>query len=328
MPGPARPAARLPQRPARRLAHRQAPRPARPTAWRQIAQRAARPRTSARSRRGSRRSRCRAGGQAGAAASPAPLPIACGGVRRHAARAGRIGDERRARRVVIAGLASLGAALAGARRRRRLAQPPRRRRGPAAPRRRASPPAPRLLARGAYLARAGNCVGCHTARGGAPYAGGRGIETPFGTVYASQPHARPGHRPRPLDGRRLLARAAPRPLEATAACSTRRSRTRTTPGSRAPTPTRSSPTCRACRRSRRPNRAARAALPVRHAGGAGGLARALLPARRPCRADPAQLGRVEPRRLPGRGARPLQRLPRARATRSARPAARSTSPAA
>ena len=41
------------------------------------------------------------------------------------------------------------------------------------------------VARGAYLARAGNCAGCHTARGGAPYAGGRGIDTPFGTVYAS-----------------------------------------------------------------------------------------------------------------------------------------------
>lgn len=49
-----------------------------------------------------------------------------------------------------------------------------------------SPAAPsELVARGAYLARAGNCMGCHTARGGAPYAGGRGIETPFGTVYAS-----------------------------------------------------------------------------------------------------------------------------------------------
>lgn len=42
-----------------------------------------------------------------------------------------------------------------------------------------------LLARGAYLARAGNCMTCHTARGGAAYAGGRGIDTPFGTVYAS-----------------------------------------------------------------------------------------------------------------------------------------------
>ena len=39
--------------------------------------------------------------------------------------------------------------------------------------------------RGAYLARAGNCMTCHTARGGASYAGGRGIVTPFGTVYTS-----------------------------------------------------------------------------------------------------------------------------------------------
>lgn len=42
-----------------------------------------------------------------------------------------------------------------------------------------------LLARGAYLARAGNCSACHTARGGPEYAGGKGIPTPFGTVYAS-----------------------------------------------------------------------------------------------------------------------------------------------
>lgn len=40
------------------------------------------------------------------------------------------------------------------------------------------------IARGAYLARLGNCAGCHTAAGGAAYAGGRGISTPFGTVYA------------------------------------------------------------------------------------------------------------------------------------------------
>ena len=41
-----------------------------------------------------------------------------------------------------------------------------------------------LIERGAYLARAGNCMGCHTARGGAAYAGGRGVPTPFGTIYA------------------------------------------------------------------------------------------------------------------------------------------------
>ena len=35
--------------------------------------------------------------------------------------------------------------------------------------------------RGAYLARAGNCAGCHTALGGLAYAGGRELPTPFGT---------------------------------------------------------------------------------------------------------------------------------------------------
>ena len=40
------------------------------------------------------------------------------------------------------------------------------------------------LERGAYLARAGDCMACHTARGGQPYAGGRGIATPFGEVVA------------------------------------------------------------------------------------------------------------------------------------------------
>ena len=39
--------------------------------------------------------------------------------------------------------------------------------------------------RGAYLARVGNCLACHTARGGLPAAGGRAIASPFGTVYTS-----------------------------------------------------------------------------------------------------------------------------------------------
>lgn len=47
-----------------------------------------------------------------------------------------------------------------------------------------------VIERGAYLARAGNCIGCHTTVGGAEFAGGRGVETPFGTVFASNitPH--------------------------------------------------------------------------------------------------------------------------------------------
>jgi mono/diheme cytochrome c family protein len=47
------------------------------------------------------------------------------------------------------------------------------------------PPAPEQVARGAYLARVGDCMLCHTERGGAPFAGGRPQDTPFGTVYAS-----------------------------------------------------------------------------------------------------------------------------------------------
>ncbi|MFO1310733.1 MAG: c-type cytochrome [Burkholderiales bacterium] len=35
---------------------------------------------------------------------------------------------------------------------------------------------------GEYLARAGDCIACHTARGGAPFAGGLAIETPFGRM--------------------------------------------------------------------------------------------------------------------------------------------------
>ncbi len=54
--------------------------------------------------------------------------------------------------------------------------------------RRSSLPAkldPATIERGAVLARAGNCMGCHTERGGQPYAGGRAIATPFGDIFAS-----------------------------------------------------------------------------------------------------------------------------------------------
>lgn len=44
---------------------------------------------------------------------------------------------------------------------------------------------PDRIARGRYLALAGNCMACHTEPGEQPYAGGRAIETPFGRVYGS-----------------------------------------------------------------------------------------------------------------------------------------------
>jgi mono/diheme cytochrome c family protein len=57
-----------------------------------------------------------------------------------------------------------------------------------------TPPTGDTVARGAYLVRAGNCMTCHTDRGGAEFAGGRPILTPFGTVYASNitPHKATG----------------------------------------------------------------------------------------------------------------------------------------
>lgn len=41
------------------------------------------------------------------------------------------------------------------------------------------------IARGRYLAQAGDCIGCHQTRGGAPFAGGVPIPTVFGTIYSS-----------------------------------------------------------------------------------------------------------------------------------------------
>ncbi len=45
--------------------------------------------------------------------------------------------------------------------------------------------APQWAQRGAYLVQVGNCAACHTARGGLPFAGGKSIDTPFGSVVTS-----------------------------------------------------------------------------------------------------------------------------------------------
>jgi mono/diheme cytochrome c family protein len=50
------------------------------------------------------------------------------------------------------------------------------------------------VARGEYLARAGDCVSCHTAAGGPAYAGGGRLDTPFGYLLA------PNITPDPLTG--------------------------------------------------------------------------------------------------------------------------------
>ena len=43
---------------------------------------------------------------------------------------------------------------------------------------------PHQTQQGEYLARAGDCVSCHTAQGGAPYAGGLRMDTPFGYLLS------------------------------------------------------------------------------------------------------------------------------------------------
>jgi mono/diheme cytochrome c family protein len=49
-----------------------------------------------------------------------------------------------------------------------------------------NPPAnAELLKKGEYLARAGDCIACHTAREGKTFAGGLPMKTPFGTLYTS-----------------------------------------------------------------------------------------------------------------------------------------------
>jgi mono/diheme cytochrome c family protein len=42
-----------------------------------------------------------------------------------------------------------------------------------------------VVARGKYLAEAADCAACHTAPGGAPYAGGLAMPSGFGTIYAT-----------------------------------------------------------------------------------------------------------------------------------------------
>lgn len=51
-----------------------------------------------------------------------------------------------------------------------------------------------LVTRGAYLARIGGCAACHTSpKGGAPFAGGREVPSPFGSIHSSNITPDPVH---------------------------------------------------------------------------------------------------------------------------------------
>lgn len=75
---------------------------------------------------------------------------------------------------VVAGLAALAYALAPTA--TRNIGP-----GPAG----TAPPSAALIEAGRYVATASDCIACHTAPGGKPFAGGLGIASPIGTMYSS-----------------------------------------------------------------------------------------------------------------------------------------------
>ena len=157
------------------------------------------------------------------AAPPTPLPLACGGVAAAAGAASARRDEARQ-----------GVDRARRRRGDRAARGDRRRLAQSRRRRRSTRPTPRprpsdaeLVARGEYLVRAGSCYGCHTEPGGAPYAGGRAIETPFGIVNAPNLTA-DAHRPRRRGAATTSGAPCTTAARATGACSIPPFRIRTT----------------------------------------------------------------------------------------------------
>ena len=164
-----------------------------------------------------------------------------------------------------------------------------------------------LITKGEYLARAGDCIACHTKPEDALFAGGRPMPTPFGTIYTSNitPDPETGigtwsadqfygtmHTGRFPDGG-LIYPAMPF-------------------GSYTKVTREDSDAIFAYLRSVPPVQpaepAARSALPVQQPPTHPGLAHAVLPGRR-VPAGPDQIGRVEPRRLSRGGARPLRDVP-------------------
>ena len=55
------------------------------------------------------------------------------------------------------------------------------------------PPDATMIARGEYLAKAGDCAACHDAANHAPFAGGMPVNSPFGPIYASNITPDPVH---------------------------------------------------------------------------------------------------------------------------------------
>ena len=175
-----------------------------------------------------------------------------------------------------------------------------------------------LVAKGEYLARAGDCIACHTEPGGALFAGGRSMATPFGTIYS--PNITPDAGRASADGARTTSTDPCTPAARPDGCLLYpampfASYTKVT--------REDSDAIFAYLRSvppvKQPNRQNELRFPYNNRATAHRLAHVVLPGGR-VPARPAQVGRMEPRRLPGGGARPLCDVPHAdqRARRHAR----------
>ena len=85
-----------------------------------------------------------------------------------------------------------------------------------------------LIRQGEYLARAGDCVACHTAKDGKPFAGGLPMETPIGTIYST--NITPDKSGIAITALRTSTTPSAMALRKTAVPYTRRCPTRPTPG--------------------------------------------------------------------------------------------------
>jgi mono/diheme cytochrome c family protein len=88
--------------------------------------------------------------------------------------------------------------------------------------------APDLVERGRYLAQAGDCVACHTAPGGKPFAGGLPLASPIGAMYSTNitPDRDTGIGTYTLDDfdRAVRMASGPTAIRCTPRCRTRRMR--------------------------------------------------------------------------------------------------------
>ena len=173
----------------------------------------------------------------------------------------------------------------------------------------ATPPNPttQTIQRGEYLARAGDCVACHTEPTGKLFAGGRAMATPFGAIYV--PNITPDDetgigRWTADDFYRMMHTGLSRDGTLLYPAMPFAQYTKVTRADRDAI----FAYLQSLHAGEAEEQAARAALPVQQARAPARLAHALLQGRR-VRARPGAIGAMESRRVSRRGARALHHVP-------------------